>query len=132
MGSLCGCHSLGMDGFPDLRFRFQITDVAATLNLGPLAGSEVPLIITGNLLTGEEFKGADCVLVISGLFAEDEYLGDVGIVAHTGMLADRHKISFSYYTKTQDHIMLEVFDVQGRIVGVLVNEVKEPGIYEVE
>jgi hypothetical protein len=132
MGSLCDCHNLGMDGFQDLRFRFQATTVASALNLGPLAGSQVPLTITGNLVSGEEIEGEDCVLVIDGLFLEDEYLGDVGIVAHTGFLADQHKIRLSYYTKTHDHIVLEVFDVQGRTVDVLVDQVKEPGMYEVE
>jgi hypothetical protein len=131
MGSLCDCHKQGMDGFQDLKFKFWIADVATALELGSLAGSEVPLTVTGNLTTGEEIEGADCVLVIGGLFWEDEYLGDVGIVNHTGFVAPQGLIMFSYYTKTHDHITLEVFDVQGRVVATLVDEAKASGIYEV-
>jgi len=131
MGSLCDCHKLRMDGFQDVRFRFRIVDVATVLNLGPLAGSQVPLTITGNLTTGEEIEGADCVLVIDGLFAEDEPLGDVGILSRSGFSSATDLISFNYYTKTHDHIVFEIFDVQGRTVITLVDEAMAPGIYEV-
>lgn len=131
MGSLCGCHALGMDGLQDLRFKFRITDVATMLGLGPLAGSQVALTITGNLTTGEEIGGADCVLVIDGLFSDDALIGDVGIIAATGFSPKTGKIMFSYYTKQHDQIVLEIFDVQGRTIVTLVDEVKAPGIYEV-
>ena len=131
MGSLCDCHTLGMDGFQDLRLRFGIEDVATILNLAPLAGSQVALKVTGNLTTGEEIGGSDCVLVISGLFGEDVFGGDLGIITHSGLSPKSSRIAFSYYTKNQDHIVLQVFDVQGRTVATLVDEVKAPGIYEV-
>jgi hypothetical protein len=131
MGSLCDCHALSMDGFQDLRFRFRIADVSATLNLGPLAGSEVPLTLSGNLVTGEEIEGADCVLVIGGLFGEDVFAGDLGVISHSGLSPKTSTIRFSYYTKEDGHIVLEIFDVQGRTVATLVDEVKPSGIYEV-
>jgi hypothetical protein len=132
MGSPCDCHKLGMDGFQDLRFRFGITDLVTTLSLAPLAGTQVPLTITGNLVTGEEIEGTDCVLVISGRFWEDEYIGDVGIVTHTGFTAGRLDIRLSYYTKEYDHIVLELYDVQGRTIAVLVDDDKAPGLYDVQ
>jgi hypothetical protein len=131
MGSLCDCHALGMDGFQDLRLRFRISDVVTILNLGPLAGSQVALTVTGNLTTGEEVGGADCVLVIAGLFGEDVFGDDVGFISHGGLSPKSATIMFSYYTKNHDHIVLEIFDVQGRTVVTLVDEVKAPGIYEV-
>jgi hypothetical protein len=131
MGSLCDCHKLGMDGFQDLRFRFRISDVSSILDLGPLAGSSTPLTVTGNLTTGEEIEGADCVLVIGGLFGDDVFADDIGIVSHNGLSPKTATIRFSYYTKEDDHIVLEVFDVQGRTVATLVDEVKASGIHEV-
>ena len=131
LGSLCDCHTLGMDGFQDLRFRFRITDVSSVLDLGPLSGSQVALTVTGNLTSGEEIEGADCVLVIGGLFGEDVYGDNLGIISHDGLSPKTSTIEFSYYTKHDDHIVFEVFDVQGRPVATLVDEVKAPGIYEV-
>jgi hypothetical protein len=131
MGTLCDCHTLGMDGFQDLRFRFDIADVVAMLDLGSLAGQGVALTITGNLSSGEEIEGEDCALVLGDLYQEDVYIGDVGFVKGTSPAAPQGTIGLAFYTRTHDHIVLEVFDVQGRIVATLVNESKSPGIYEV-
>jgi len=131
MGSLCDCHTLGMDGLQDLGFRFRISDVSSMLDLGTLAGSEIPLTVTGNLTTGEEIEGSDCVLVISGLFGEDIFADDIGIITHSGFSPKAATIRFSYYTRESGHIVFEIFDVQGRNVATLVDEVKASGIHEI-
>jgi flagellar hook assembly protein FlgD len=71
------------------------------------------------------------VLVIDGLFAEDIFTDDVGVIYRTGFSSPAGMIMFDYYTKKDDRIVFEIFDVQGRTVVTLVDEVKSAGVYEV-
>jgi len=65
-GELCNCHNLKGDGYSDLTLKFDAQALVGTLELGKVAGTTVPLILTGNLKEeygGTSIKGQDCIRV---------------------------------------------------------------------
>jgi flagellar hook assembly protein FlgD len=71
------------------------------------------------------------VLAISGLWAHDASAGDIIITGHDAPATTHGDILFAYYTKSDDHVTFEIFNVEGRIIVTLVNEHKTPGLHEV-
>ena len=66
-GELCDCHDLDGDGILDLTLKFDTQDLVEKLDLCPLDGQTIPLIITGNLKVeegGTPIEGEDCILVL--------------------------------------------------------------------
>jgi hypothetical protein len=135
MGALCGCHKLGADTHTDLNLKFRISDVVAALELDAVPGQTVELTVTGTLTGGSglvvapTFIGADCVRVLSGLHGVDLPGSGIGLVPH-GKIGEDTQISLSFYTDSEDRIALEIFDVRGRLVTRLVDEVMAPGVYD--
>jgi hypothetical protein len=65
IGPECGCHTLGADGNLDLKLVFLKQEVVDTLALaGVPTGTQVPLIVRGLLVTGDEFEAVDCVRIV--------------------------------------------------------------------
>lgn len=63
-GTGCGCHTLGADGFTDLRLRFDKQDLINALNLSNVPNmTYTRLVVTARLYTGCEIVAADCVRV---------------------------------------------------------------------
>jgi hypothetical protein len=133
MGDLCDCHKLGGDGFMDLKFKFQISDVVTALELDAVPGQTVELTVTGTLGGGPllpvvpTFIGADCVQVLSGHHGVDLPGPGIDILVKPKSSGET-VISFS--SGSEDHIALEIYDVRGRMVTKLVDEVMGPGVYE--
>lgn len=63
-GQLCGCSTVGPDGFGDLTLKFETQDIFNAL--GPMPGGERVLTLTGTLLDGTPIEGQDCVVIIRG------------------------------------------------------------------
>ncbi|HTF90147.1 MAG TPA: hypothetical protein VK843_17160 [Planctomycetota bacterium] len=60
----CNCHTLTHDGLPDLALKFNKQSMVAMLQLAQEADkSYLPVVLTGRLLTGEEFSAKDCIRV---------------------------------------------------------------------
>jgi hypothetical protein len=60
----CDCHTLIQDGLPDLALKFNKKSMVEALQLASQPNkSYVPLVITGNLLSGEAFSARDCIRV---------------------------------------------------------------------
>jgi hypothetical protein len=61
-GDLCGCHTLGADGYEDLVFKFDSRRVYATL--GQVTDNEEIIVpVTWELYDGTLMQGADCFIV---------------------------------------------------------------------
>jgi len=61
-GDLCGCTTMGADGYPDLVLKFDAPALVAAL--GSVLDREMrPLTLTGFLLDGTPIVGADCVRI---------------------------------------------------------------------
>jgi len=61
-GNLCGCWQHHHDGHVDMVFRFDIHDAVDALEMGSLPSlTDVPLILSGQLLDLRTFQGSDCV-----------------------------------------------------------------------
>jgi hypothetical protein len=128
MGTLCACHRDAADGFEDLNFRFPISDIAATLDVAGLAGQDVPLLVVGNLTGAEKIEGSDCIFVVSGIAPEQRFGEGIDFLPFGGKADDR-QITLSFYMSEDEHITLEIFDVQGRMVARLVDEPRPAGVY---
>jgi hypothetical protein len=64
VGNACGCHTLGADGFMDLRLRFDKQDLIQVLNLANVPNmTYTRLVVTARLYSGCEIIASDCVRV---------------------------------------------------------------------
>jgi formylglycine-generating enzyme required for sulfatase activity len=64
-GTECECHEVEGDGYADLVIHFSRREVIIALGLEAMApGTEVPIIVTGELLDGTPFEATDCVTLV--------------------------------------------------------------------
>jgi hypothetical protein len=122
MGDPCDCHMPGADGWTDLTLKFRRPEVTSTFGLEGRKGEDVLLTITGNLVGGESFSGDDCIYVLitgpnDGMLPDD--LEFVPTEGETSPYEDQ--IGLSFYTRTEGHITLEIFDVHGRMIRTLID-----------
>jgi hypothetical protein len=130
----CNCHALGGDTYEDLNLKFRISEIASALELGSLGGETVRLYATGTLTTngafaGEVIHGSDCVLVLTGHWGDAVPGIAVGFLTRVRR-GDDGQLGFSFYTESQDHVTLEIYDVRGRLVKRLIDQVIAAGTYE--
>ena len=133
-GSPCDCHAAGGDGILDVNFKFRISDVVATLGLDARVGETVEIAFVATLIDDMLVVppplayGTDCVRVIGGHHGVDlPGPGEIDIVA---LPKTSGETVIRYSTGSEDHIALEIFDVRGRLVTKLVDDVMAPGVYE--
>jgi hypothetical protein len=132
---LCVCSDLVKDGIEDLTLKFPAAELAAAL--GPVVDREErPLTLTGKFLDGTAFTAGDCVLVLAGGADKEKGRGknaegalivaeDFGL-SPTGQPSDRVQwLAFTLPEATP--VRLSVFDVTGRLVATLVDEVRAAG-----
>jgi len=96
------------DGLPDLKLKFSLGALAPLLSVG-----DQTLRVTGSLLTGEGFAGADHVRVM------DSAGTHAGVVVTPNPLNPAGVLTFS--TTKAGPVTIEVFDLRGRLVQVLVD-----------
>jgi hypothetical protein len=126
------------DGKKDLLIFFRRIDIAAALGQDPPGdGTEVTLRLTGTYPDGMPFEATDCVTIVGGGekvgTAPDDQGGQVS--ANLGLPSPNPfnpVTRISYNVPTAQHVRIAVYDVAGRLVENLVNEVKSPGEYMVE
>ncbi|NIM47741.1 MAG: hypothetical protein GTO22_00500, partial [Gemmatimonadales bacterium] len=64
-GEPCDCHELEGDGIDDLSMKFKTDELVSALGLDALdSGALVELAVRGNLTSGLEFIGKDCVKLV--------------------------------------------------------------------
>jgi len=116
----CECGLEAPDGAEDLVLAFDVEAVTRSLPTR-VRRAETQLSLTGRLWNGRAFEAHDCVTIVGG----------PGRPALEPLGAPRAAAQAARYEVTQrGTVRLEVFDIQGRQVRRLVDEVGEPGVHE--
>jgi hypothetical protein len=130
-------------GDPDLLFEFSNPEIAGAIGaLPPAEGTEVELTMTGEYNDGLPFEAKGCV-VIKGRLKGKDLPGDQGSGKGGGGFATaglgypspnpfNPVTRISYNVPSAQHVHIAIYDVAGRLVENLVNEVKAGGEYVVE
>jgi hypothetical protein len=127
------------DGKKDLLIFFRRIDIAAAIGAEPPSdGIVVTLRLTGTYPDGMPFEATDCITIVGGGqragISPDSGGGDA--VSATLGLPSPNPFNpvtrISYNVPATQHVRIAVYDVAGRLVDNLVNEVKSPGDYVVE
>jgi hypothetical protein len=125
------------DGKKDLLIFFRRVDVAASIGpTAPATGTEVTLNLTGAFDDGMPFSSSDCVTITEGHgHGHPKHHGGSSVGAGLGLPSPNPfnpVTRISYNVPTNQHVRIAIYDVAGRLVENLVNEVKAPGEYMVE
>jgi hypothetical protein len=124
-GGDCACTTDGgPDGYADLTLKFSRLELAEAL--GNVAnGDVVTLTLTGSLLDGTPFEAADCVTVLAKdpvPFPEPNQVVLYPAVPNPF----NPETTIRYELKERGHVSLAIYDVAGKLVRTLVDEVKMP------
>lgn len=126
------------DGKKDLLIFFWRTEIAAAIGAqAPGDGTEVTLSLTGSYPDGMPFVSTDCVTIVGGAAAKKIGPNDGGdhVAAGLGLPTPNPfnpVTRIGYNIPSTQHVRIAIYDVAGRLVENLVNEVKGPGEYMVE
>jgi hypothetical protein len=129
----CECTGAGPDGYTDLVLHFDQEQFAAAL--GPVSDGDVrTLELTGKTKTGVPLSGSDCVTInegptrISPLASAGEKI-ETGFAAYPNPFNAATVVSFSIATESD--VRLDVYDVMGRRVATLVDDMMPAGEHQV-
>jgi hypothetical protein len=132
VASLDECEDEGRDRWLDLTAKFPTKGIASAIGTRQV-DDVVPLTLTGCYMDGMPFSATDFVTVIvnrptDGVVSTDggDMLGFVSPNPFNPVTRIGYEVS-----KTQ-HVRIAAYDVAGRLVEELVNEVKGAGAYVVE
>jgi hypothetical protein len=111
--------------------KFPAQEIAAAVPMGG-RGEERVLTLTGELLDGTPFEATDCVVFVGppGEGAVPTNQEPILNMAFPNPFNPVTRISYSIPQRQQ--VRLVVYDVAGRLVEELADEVKGPGEYVVE
>jgi hypothetical protein len=126
------------DGKKDLLIFFQRTAIAAAIGAEPPSdGVVVTLKLTAEYPDGMPIEATDCVTIVGGGPRAGISPDDGGDEVSAGLgLPTPNPFNpvtrIGYNLPSTQHVRIAVYDVAGRLVENLVNEVKAPGDYVVE
>ncbi len=128
----CECTTAGPDGHVDLTVKFRLVDILSAIV--PLSsGDEPSLTITGMTTDGEAFSGADCILVRGDLSIVPKTTAaipsDFGLTNHPNPFNAGTVIQ--YNLPEDGAVQLEVYNILGQSLGVLVNEFQSAGPHSI-
>ncbi|HCY76895.1 MAG TPA: hypothetical protein DHV28_13320 [Ignavibacteriales bacterium] len=132
-GEQCDCTIDGPDGFDDLTLKFDAKSLIGAL--GEVNnGDELVLTITGNLVDGTAIEGSDCVIIAGKKLNKDvtENVPEEYALFENYPNPFNPSTTINYQLADQGYVSLIVYDLLGREVATLVNEVKQSGYYQVE
>lgn len=129
----CDCAVGGADGFDDLVLYFDQAQFVAAL--GPVNDGELrTLELTGKTKTGVPLSGSDCVTIKEGPIRVSP-LASAGEKIESGFAAYPNPFNaatvVSFYLTSESDVRLEVYDVLGRRVATLVNNLMSTGEHQV-
>jgi hypothetical protein len=128
------------DGYDDFMLTFRTQDLLDAV--GPLVpGTVYEATLTGALTDGTPIVGSDCLVLVTG---GNDLSTDGGSEADDGQEVTELKLGralpnpfnpvtrIRYAVPGRRHVSLRVYDVTGRLIDELVDEVKEAGEHVVE
>ncbi len=129
----CECTTAGADGYTDLVLYFDQAQFVAAL--GPVNDGEVrTLELTGKTKTGVPLSGSDCVTIKEGPIRVSPWASagekpETGFAAYPNPFNAATVVSFSLATESD--VRLDVYDVLGRRVATLVDDMMPAGEHQV-
>ena len=127
--SECACTTEGGDGYLDLVLNFSAQEIALALAAeeAPVRGETRALSLEGELADGTAFTAEDCVVFVGNPDREKEYCGRKSQLRAATPNPFNPSTSVSYYLAERGRVRISVYDVAGRLVAVLVDDVKPAG-----
>ncbi len=131
-GDECACTTGGPDGFMDLTLKFSRQKIAVAI--GPAEdGDVVILTITGSLMDGTPFEASDCVTILSKhpepvMFEESDEVQLAPPMPNPFNPVTR----IAYWLPEKSFVKLSIYDVAGRLVDRLIEDIRPRGEHVVE
>ena len=126
-GEECACATGGPDGHMDLNLKFSRREIAVVI--GPAEHREVVILsITGSMVDGTSFEASDCVTVLGR--RPDLPMPEYSDQAQLGPALPNPfnpVTRFVYWLPRSEFVKLSIFDVAGRLVDRIVEEVQPRG-----
>lgn len=131
--SECECTSAGADGYTDLVFYFDQEQLLTAL--APVVDGEVrTMALSGKTKTGVPLSGSDCLTIKDGPIRVSP-LASAGEKSESGFAAYPNPFNsatvVSFTLATESDVRLEVYDVLGRRVATLVDDMMPAGEHQV-
>jgi hypothetical protein len=124
---VCDCVEVPNDLYMDMILRFRIPDLVAVI--GAVSHKEmVPMTVTGKLMDGLDFAGADCAMALVG--RPDLVLAELGLGVTGGSSGKSPSIQLRL--PAAGPVELAVYDVAGRLVERLDQTFLSAGTHVIE
>jgi hypothetical protein len=120
------------DGRLDLEMQFDEQAVAAGSGPKPDVGDVVMLTLRGNYIDGMPFEANGFVTIVGKDSKLEPSGGPGAVLGYPNPNPFNPVTRISYSVATTQHVSIMIYDVAGRLVENLVNEVKSAGEYVVE
>ena len=133
----CACNDYDGDGYMDLTLKFNKHALAAAL-IGNgyddnLVGDQLTLTATGVFLDGTPFEVTDCITLVGNPGTKVQLgTNDAAGLGFPTPNPFNPVTRISYNVPATQHVRIAIYDVAGRMVEDLVNQVKAPGEYIAE
>jgi len=121
------------DPYPDVRLKFPLREIADAIH-PEHRGSSRTLTLTGKLLDGSSFEIRDCILLV-GRKSDRPILSDTTDEIPFGLAGPNpfNPVAvISYNLETSSHVHIAIYDVNGGLVEMLVDERIERGSHRIE
>ena len=128
-GDPCPCTTEGPDGILDLTLKFSRQEVAELL-AGAEDGDVIVLEVTGRTNDGMDFMAEDCV-VIRAHRNNTALLGGGAQLAQAAPNPFNPVTTIGYSVSTAMHVTIDIYDVSGRLMDRIVNQVMPAGNHRV-
>lgn len=128
----CACTTAGADGFTDLSLKFSKQEIAAAI--GPVeAGDVVELTLTASLLDETRVKASDCIVIVGSREDMPSFASGDEVVLKPAVPNPFNPVTrIGYYLPREEFVKLSVYDVTGKKVDALVEQVQPAGDHFVE
>jgi hypothetical protein len=124
----CACAEAGPDGYDDLTMKFYSAEIVASL------GDESVVRVEGQLFDGTSFEGQDCVTLVGdggGKAAGSPDEGrDFELMVNTPNPFNP-TTQISFYLPESAPVQLEIFNVLGQRVAILIDQTMQAGEHSV-
>jgi fibro-slime domain-containing protein len=127
----CDCTEDGPDGSDDLSMKFRAQEIAAAIGPG-VHKEDRMLTLTFQTFDGTQYEIQDCIRFVGGPSDPNPFKEGVSVLKSAYPNPFNPVTRISYVLPEDAHVVLAVYDVQGRLVERLVSGVISAGEHIVE